>query len=108
MKTVFNIVITIVVIAILSLFVYVTYHKLTDKIQKTVDGVVSIIEKETIKQDSLLKVINVLEDSLNKKKVERIKEIEIRYEKTIDSIKFLNPTEQVELLTRNLSEINSN
>lgn len=107
MKIIFNIVISIAIIVVLGFFIYVAYRNLTDsKAEPTT--IVKKIEKESSKQDSLLLVIKTLEDSIDNYKVKRIKEIEIRYEKTIDSIKFLNPTEQVELLTRNLSEINSN
>ena len=107
MRIIFNIVISIAIIVVLGFFIYVAYRNLTDsKAEPTT--IVKKIEKESSKQDSLLSVIKTLEDSLSKKKVERIKEIEIRYEKAVDGVLVLNPTEQVELLTRNLSEINGN
>lgn len=72
----------------------------TDTIYKVIDNVKEV--------DSLINVIKVKQDSLNNKKVVRIKEIEVRYEKTIDSIRTLSSTQQVELLTRNLSQVDEN
>jgi hypothetical protein len=97
-KNIGTIVIAVVVIYLVFLLPYIAGKKRVNEIT---------IEKEVIdlkKQDSLLNVISTLEDSLSKKKIERIKQIDTVYEKTIDSIRTLNPTQQVELLTRNLSQ----
>lgn len=93
----------VIVIAVVAIYLVFWIPYITGK--KRVNEIT--IEKEVIdlkKQDSLLNVISILEDSLSKKKTERIKQIDTVYEKTIDSIRTLNPTQQVELLTRNLSQ----
>jgi hypothetical protein len=107
---IFKNVLAVLAAAIFVITTVLTSTYLVEKylIKKDTQEVVEKVIVDLKKQDSLLNVISILEDSLSKKKTERIKQIDTVYEKTIDSIRTLNPTQQVELLARNLSKINGN
>lgn len=99
LKAVGGIILILVIWATINVWIQCSFDKKNEG-RDVVEKIVIDLEV----QDSLLNAISILEDSLSKKKTERINQIDTVYEEAINNIRNLNPTKQIELLTRNLSQ----